>query len=145
MGGYGSGRSGGRPTVEDSLTLDLRRLFKGGCLRVGSWTSSTLRWTVVSTGEETASMGFQSHLGEDNGYVRLHWTSTNRWTGETRQCADRIALTTKLQPYGGRRWFFVCPRTGVRATKLYLPSGAYTFASRKAYRPWLSISARNAA
>jgi hypothetical protein len=78
MGGYGSGRSGGWPTVEDSLTLDLRRLFKDGCLMAGSWTSGTLRWTVVSTGEETASMGFQSHLGEDNGYVRLHWMSVVR-------------------------------------------------------------------
>jgi len=135
MGGYGSGRSGGRPTVEGSLTLDLPRLFKDGCLKVGSWTSGTLRWTVVSTGEETAAIGFQSHLlGEDTGYVRFHWTSTNRWTGETRQCENRITLTTSPQPFGGRRWFFICPRTGERATKLHLPSGVYTFASRKAYR-----------
>jgi hypothetical protein len=71
-----------------------------------------LRWVVVSSGKETASMGFQSHLGEESG----------------------ITLTTKPQPFGGRRWFFLCPRTGERATKLHLPSGAYTFASRKAYR-----------
>jgi len=134
MGGYGSGRSGGRPTVESCLTLDLPRLFKDGLLKVGAWTSGTLRWTVVSTGEETASMGFQSHLGEDTGYVRLHWTSTDRRTGETRQCENRIPLTTRPQPFGGRRWFFICPRTGESATKLHLPSGAYTFACRKAYR-----------
>jgi len=134
MCGYGSGRSGGRPTVESGLTLDLPCLFKDGSLKVGAWTFGSLRWTVVSTGEETASMGFQSHLGEDTGYVRLHWTSTNRWTGETRECENRITLTTRPQPFGGRRWFFVCPRTGELATKLHLPSGAYTFASRKAYR-----------
>jgi hypothetical protein len=134
MGGYGSGRSGGRPTVEHSLTLDLRRLFKDGCLKPGARASGTLRWTVVSTGEETASMGFQSDLGEDTGYVRLHWTSTNRRTGETRQCETRIALTTRPQPFGGRRWFFTCPRTGESATKLYLPSGALSFACRRAYR-----------
>jgi hypothetical protein len=34
----------------------------------------------------------------------------------------------------GRRWFFICPCTGETAAKLHLPSGAYTFASRKAYR-----------
>ena len=134
MGGYGSGRSGGRPTVESGLTLDLRRLFKMGWLKPGAPAYGVLRWTTVNTGEETASMGFQSHLGEDNGYVQLHWTSTNRWTGETRQCENRITLTTRPQPFGGRRWFFVCPRTGESATKLYLPSGAYTFACRKAYR-----------
>jgi hypothetical protein len=35
MGGFGSGRSEGRPTVEDSLTHDLRRLFKTGWLKGG--------------------------------------------------------------------------------------------------------------
>jgi hypothetical protein len=134
VGGYGSGRSGGRPTVESGLTLDLRRLFKTGWLRPGARTSGLLSWTTVNTGRETASVGFQSDLGEEGGYVQLHWTSTNRWTGEARQCENRITLTTSPQPFGGRRWFFMCPRTGENAAKLHLPSGAYTFASRKAYR-----------
>ena len=89
----------------------------------------------VSSGEETASLGYQSHLVEDNGYIRLYWTSTNQRTGEARQCENRITLTTRLQPFGGRRWFFVCPRTGESVAKLHLPpSGVYTFASRRAYR-----------
>jgi hypothetical protein len=45
-----------------------------------------------------------------------------------------IELETTPQPFGGRRWWFVCPRTGRRATKLYLPNGAVTFASRQAYQ-----------
>jgi hypothetical protein len=114
--------------------LDLRRLFKTGWLKPGASASGMLRWTVVSTGDETASMGFQSHLGEDTGYVQLHWTSTNQRTGEARHCEDRITLATRPQPFGGRRWFFICPHTGKNAAKLYLPSGAYTFASRKSYR-----------
>jgi hypothetical protein len=134
MGGYGSGRSGGRLTVEDSLTLDLRSLFKTGVLKPSTRTSGTLRWTTVSTGEETASMGFQSALGEDEGYVRFHWTSADRGTGETRQCQHLVTLTTRPQPFGGRRWLFVCLHTGESATKLYLPSEAYTFACRNAYR-----------
>jgi hypothetical protein len=134
MGGYGSGRSGGRPTVESSLTLDLRRLFRNGTLKVGGWTSGTLRWTLVSSGEETASLGYQSHLVEDNGYIRLYWTSTDRRTGEAHKRENRITLMTRPQPFGGRRWFFVCPRTGESVAKLHLPSGGHTFASRKAYR-----------
>ena len=134
MGGYGSGRSGGRPIVEDSLTLDLRRLFEAGWLRPGTRTSGLLRWTVVDTGEETASVGFKSEVKEESGYLQLHWTSTNRWTGEARQCENRITLMTRSQPFGGRRWFFICPRTGENAAKLHLPSGAHTFACRKAYR-----------
>jgi hypothetical protein len=131
---YGSGRSGGRPTVEDSLSLNLPRLFKTGWLKQGAWISGTLRWSIVGTGEETASIGFEARLGEKDGYVRLHWTSTNRWSGEKRQCENRIELTTRAQPLGGRRWWFVCPHTGQLAERLHLPSGAYTFACWKAYR-----------
>jgi hypothetical protein len=134
MGGFGSGRSGGRPTVEDSLTLDLPRLFKTGWLKPNASIYGTLGWTRASTGEKTASVGFEAQLGDESGYVRLHWTSTDRWSGEKRQCENRIVLTTRAQPFGGRRWFFICPRMGGNATKLHLPSGAYTFACRKAYR-----------
>jgi hypothetical protein len=93
-----------------------------------------LQWTLVSTGEEAASMGFESDLGQETGYVQLRWTSTNQRSGEKRQRENHITLTTSPQPFGGRRWFFVCPRTGEKAQKLHLPSGADTFASRKAYR-----------
>ena len=79
-------------------------------------------------------MGFEARLGEGEGYIRLHWTSTNRWSGEKRQCENHITLTTSPQPFGGRRWWFVCPRTGRLATTLHLPSGAYAFACRHAYR-----------
>jgi hypothetical protein len=134
MGGYGSGRSGGRPTVEDGLTLNLPRLFKTGWLKPGASTSGTLRWSIVGTGEEIASMGFEAHLGEKEGHIRLRWTSTDCWSGEKRQCENRITLTTSPQPFGGRRWWFVCPRTGQRATRLHLPSGTPVFACRSAYR-----------
>jgi hypothetical protein len=134
MGGYGSGRSGGRPTVESSLTLDLQRLFKTRWLKAGARTSGLLQWTLVRTGEVTDSIGFKSDLGEQTGYVQLRWTSTNQRSGEKRQRENRITLTTSPQPFGGRRWFFICPRTGEKAQKLHLPSGADTFASRKAYR-----------
>ena len=43
-------------------------------------------------------------------------------------------MATTLQPFGGRRWWFICPRTGARVAKLHLPPGALTFASRRAYR-----------
>ena len=64
MGGYGSGRSGGHPTVESSLTLNLPRLFNTGWLKPGTWTSGTLRWSIVKH-QETASTGFEARLGEE--------------------------------------------------------------------------------
>jgi hypothetical protein len=134
MGGYGSGRSGGRPTVESGLTLDLQRLFKTGWLKGGARIAGLLQWTSVNTVREAASIGFESDLGEQSGYVQLRWTSTDQRTGERHERENRIALTTSPRPFGGRRWFFICPRTGEIAAKLYLPPRADTFASRKAYR-----------
>ncbi len=83
MGGYGSGRQSDRPTVEDGLSLNLPRLFKTGWVKPGVATSGVLRWLNVSTQEETASVSFESHLGEGGGHIRLRWTSTNPWTGES--------------------------------------------------------------
>jgi hypothetical protein len=42
----------------------------------------------------------------------------------------RVQLVTTAQPF---RWWFVCPLENIRVAKLYLPTGARRFASRKAY------------
>jgi hypothetical protein len=46
----------------------------------------------------------------------------------------RVELLATSQPFGGHRWWFICPLTGRRGTKLFLPFGADRFASRAAYR-----------
>ena len=133
MGGYGSGRSGGRPTTESGLTLTLSKLLRDRLFRPGCAWGGSLVWTNTTTGEQVGSIGYEAHLGQDFGRVRLKYTTT-RWDGERRESDYWIQLETTPQPFGGRRWWFVCPRTGRRAAKLYLPNGAFTFASRQAYR-----------
>ena len=87
MGGYGSGRWGGRPAVENSLTLDLSHLFKTGWLKAGASTTGTLRWSIAGSTGQIASVDFESCLGEES---------------------------------GGRRWWFICPRTGRLASRVPL-------------------------
>jgi hypothetical protein len=133
MGGLGSGRSGGsggRATTEDGLTLSLSNLLRdrSGC----AWAGSTT-WTSSATGEQVASIGYEAHLRQESGLVRLRHTTTQS-DGERHESYYWIQLQTTPQPLGGRRWWFVCPRTGKRAAKLHLPDGAFTFASRQAYR-----------
>jgi hypothetical protein len=129
MGGLGNGRSGGRPTTEDGLTLSLSNLLRDrpGC----AWDGS-IAWTN-SASEEASSICYEAHLGEETGRVRLHYVTTRRG-GERHKSDYWIRLETTPQPFGGRRWWFICPRTGRRATKLHLPDGAFMFASRQAYR-----------
>jgi hypothetical protein len=132
MGGYGSGRSGGRPTTENGLTLSLSKLLRDRLFRPGCAWGGSLVWTNTATGERVGSIGYEAHLGQDSGRVRLTYTTT-RWDGERRESDYWIELATTPQPFGGRRWWFVCSRTGRRAAKLYLPNGAFTFASRQTY------------
>ena len=132
MGGYNSGRSGGRPTTESGLTLSLPKLMRDRLFRPRCAWGGSLIWTNTTTGEQVGSIGYEAHLGEESGRVRLYYTTT-RWGGERRESDYWIGLTTTAQPFGGRRWWFVCPRTGQRVVKLHKPAGALTFASRQAH------------
>ena len=133
MGGYGSGRSGGRATTESGLSLSLPKLMRDRLFRPERSWGGSLIWTNTTTGERVGSIGYEAYLGQESGGVRLHYTTT-RSDGERRESDYWIQLETTPQPFGGRRWCFVCPRTGRRAAKLYLPDGAFTFASRQSYR-----------
>ena len=45
MGGYGSGRQGGRPLAEDALCIDIAWMLREGLAKQGTLKSGTLRWT----------------------------------------------------------------------------------------------------
>ncbi|MFC4174166.1 hypothetical protein ACFOYU_19305 [Microvirga sp. GCM10011540] len=125
---------GGRPTVENSITLDLRHLIRAG-LGSGSPQSGNLQWTWPNSRQPVCYIEYQAAFGENTGTLEM--ASINRFNslGEPfRVGGQRIHLVTTTPPYGGRRWWFVCPSTGRRVMKLYLPYGARIFASQKAYR-----------
>jgi hypothetical protein len=133
MGGTGSGNYGGRPTVEDALKLDLHHLIRNGSFRLGAIVTGSLAWTNAYTGEQRASIGYKAHMGDERGWVRLTYTTTNHWTGQTTPHDYTVELTTTPQPLGGRRWWWVCPRRRDLVSKLYKPAGGGIFASRKAH------------
>tara|TARA_R110002124_G_scaffold66612_4_gene181274 strand:+ start:8839 stop:9483 length:645 start_codon:yes stop_codon:yes gene_type:complete len=132
MGGIGSGRYGGRPTVEGGLVLDINKLLSDGLLN-HKLSSGTLTWSNVRTGEKIASICYHLNRGDSSGELRLKYRST-RYDGLVRDMDYQIALQTTAQRLGGVRWWFSCPRTWRRCAKLYLPTGAFSFASRQAYR-----------
>lgn len=131
MGGMGSGRHGGRPTVEDALALDLGKLLRDKLIRPGYSITSSLHWRNTRSGAEIASIGYRADMTADAGTFVADYAVTRR--GERVPVSLSIGLVSTLQPFGGRRWWWVCPVTGDRATKLYLPGGATKFASRRAH------------
>jgi hypothetical protein len=125
MGGYGSGRHGWHASIEatDSYVLNAR-VLRG------------IRPGVAGTGKLTWSNGFEVSVGVEtiNGDVRLilehEHRSSREPVGTVRYCVD----LTETRPYfGGRRWWFYCPRSGRRVGRLYLPLGGFRFWSRRAY------------
>jgi len=60
-------------------------------------------------------------------------TPGTRWSGYVYKLRRR-GLDASHPPFGGLRWWFVCPRTNRRVRILHLPLGARRFACRRAYR-----------
>lgn len=131
MGGYGSGRYGGRPTADASLRIDIARMFRMGQAKEGAWLSGNLSWT--RGGQPSGSIGYQAIMHVP-GEERLELSYT-RGSGEDReQVRQTVRLCHTAPNYGGKRWWMICPFRHIRVGKLYLPPGGDRFASRQAWR-----------
>lgn len=133
MRGFGGGRPAKRPKLDGGLKLDLYRLKRQGWLVPGASTSGSLTWTSKRTGAQIAAIGFAVTATAEGGSARLTYTTTLH---DGRRVASdySIALASTSQPFGGRRWWFLCPITGTRAAVLYLPAAQTRFASQAGLR-----------
>lgn len=129
MGGYGSGRyrTRNRGNLDSAIRLDIRAMRRQGFLKPGAITSGVQRWTWVATGEETGSVSVTVNLADPaEGSVVVRFTLN----GEPR--VQEIRLLSKPMRYGGRRYYFQCPRCFQRCEVMPLVGGV--FASRQAQR-----------
>lgn len=131
MGGFGSGRHGGKPTVDASLCIDFTWMLRTGRAKEGARRSGTLSWN--RGGEEAGSIAYQAIMHEP-GIERLE-LFFRRGSGDDREdVRQTIRLCHTVPHYGGKRWWMVCPYRNVRIGKLYMPFGGDRFASRQAWR-----------
>lgn len=131
MGGYGSGRHGGRPLADYALRVDLARMMRQGQAKPGSLIWGTLHWTCGD--EPSGSVSYETDMtNPDNATLTLRYT---KGEGESRESVKQVIRLVWTRPhYGGRRWWMVCPYRGHRVGKLYLPRNGDRFASRTAWR-----------
>lgn len=127
MGGYGSGRWVGRPTVEASLRLELPRLKRAGYLKLGSRVSGTWSWSLG--GQPCGRVALVCQIRSD-GHGSLDISFERNGQGVD----QHICLEPMSMRFGGWRWYARCPMTGGRCTTLVLPNGGHRFASVKAWR-----------
>jgi hypothetical protein len=130
MGGFGSGRHGGRSTAEATASYVLTtRVLTQARLRVGQVGRGTLRY-----GEEEFPLEIAIDLSDSkNPFLELTHETRDYREGD-RVELYRVRLAWTMPTYGGRRWWFECPITRRVVAKLYLPNGGHRFWSRRAYR-----------
>ena len=124
MGGYGSGRSGGRYPVEGCRRLDMRELVRGA----GGDVVARDRWKLeVKRGDWTVTIERQ---GDE-----LTLTHRAGWEADEK-ISYRAGLAFTRPHYGGLRPWFRCPavRCGRRCAVLYLPNGGRWYLCRRCYR-----------
>ena len=98
-----------------------------GFLVPGAVTSGVQRWTWTATGEETGSVSVTVNLADPHaGFVVVRFSLN----GDPR--VQEIPLASRAMRYGGRRYYFLCPKHGRRCEVLPLVGGV--FASRQAQR-----------
>ena len=126
MGGVGSGRQGGRPTIEGCASFrlsiqDLRPLLRspgGGTAQVQCWRGDEHLIVVIE---------FYPSCGQ----LRLRHPS--RVAGHAERMDYPLDLTRTVLWRDDRQWWFLCPLSGRRCGVLYLPRGASKFASAKGH------------
>ena len=132
MGGFGSGRRGGGPTVESALRLDIDSMMRWGAIQPGCLVTGEMHLNLY---HDQIDVKFETDARNvENAWLRLRYQMTDRWSGQEVEIDDKIALTTSRPRFGGLRWWFVCPRQNRRVRTLYTPLGGRHFWCRRAYR-----------
>ena len=132
MGGFGSGRRGGRPTVESAPRLDIDSMMCWGAIRPGSHRVGGMRLHQLYG--DDIDVKFESLAGDPgNSWLCLRYSIADYWSAEELKIDDKVYLAPTRPHFSGLRWWFVCPQLNRRVRKLYLPLGGRHFWSRHAY------------
>lgn len=102
----------------------------------------TMTWSNYWS-ENKSSVGLEASIPDMS--LRIHYTQTDRYSGEKKEFDYKIPLTTTPCNYGGQRYWFICPwyRNGNycgRRVGVIYKDGDY-FACRHCYN--LTYSSRN--
>ena len=110
-----------RVRLESGLKLNLNSLARRGFIKPGAITGPVgIVWTD-DTGQQIVGYVTADMSGEQTGWLRIR-------LGRLDQC---IYLVARPRHFGGRQWFFMCPHLHSRATVLWMPPGAHSFACRE--------------
>ncbi|MER8792348.1 hypothetical protein NKH71_31740 [Mesorhizobium sp. M0983] len=115
-------RSRQRATLEAGLKLDINRLIRNDFITPGSYRSCSVTWTDSFYDEPRAAATISADMGDsEGGWFHIRFNKD----------MQRIPLWTMRRHFGGRQWYFACPRLHIPVSVLWMPPGAAKFASKK--------------
>jgi len=82
-------------------------------------------------------MALTLSAGGGESWMRLNYSLSETYGAENSNVEQIVHLTKvaqPFQPFGGYRWYFLCPSTGKPCLCLYKPYGATYFRSRHGFR-----------
>ncbi len=121
MGGYGSGRyqaASAKDTVEDTIILNIFKLYREGIIT----------WGKACSGTFTGGKSTMSFTLAHNVLTLFYSFSSGTHKGQSVQYPIRIEETHPH--YGGRRLWWLCPGCERRCGKLYLAPGQLYYLCR---------------
>src|SRR5262249_48830453 len=113
MGGRRSGRSGWRAKVESKVQLDVDVLVRKRAIQPGVRVGGEMRIPFFYD-DELVIQFVSSASDPARSWLRMKYTVTDYWTGEQHDIDDKIYLDTSRPHFGGRRWWFLCPKENRR-------------------------------
>ena len=131
MGGFGSGKHGRLPVVERGRKLDLRELRRTGAfIPDGRCHRVDLTWQDPGLSKNVASMTIMycASVEQEPRFAVAYIAKLPN--GDVMPIHDTFQLEAFPQPFGGHRWYFICPYIGKRAQVLYMPKGECYFGHR---------------
>jgi hypothetical protein len=132
MGGWNSGRRGGKPTVEGctSIVLSINAILRA----TGGRSPSGLRLEATINGQRQEillRLDLDPEAGTGTLALKYDVQHVSTATGPQHYSVPLVSTPCR---FGGRRWWVICPATGRRVVNLCLPNGGRRFLSRAAYR-----------
>ena len=134
MGGYHGGRAAQNLLAESGLHLRIADIRGDEPIRAGTCRWASISWHNSHTGKSSGAVAWRLEAWEETGTLFLRLAIPDYWTGEVEARRQDIGLEALVQPGGGLRWFFICPRSNSLCTVLHCPPGSQSFAGRAAWR-----------
>ena len=127
MGGFNSGRRANTPSTDQCLRLRLSDLRREGSVRRYQMSRREKSWIIAGTTIARLTLVIDVDCLQPSPCLHI-----SGWAFGS-SVDQHLDIVAQPQPFGGERFYVLCPKTGKRCTSLIMPPTGRIFASVKAW------------